>query len=86
MGKYSDQKEISSVLAPFENFAEIIFLFFDFKGFSEFSIKILPNFLYMSLFSQLHRAFFLCFANRLIISDSLKNKRTRKAFIMIRPI
>jgi hypothetical protein len=30
----------------------------DFKGFSEFLIKILPNFLYRCLFSQLHRTFF----------------------------
>ena len=52
MEKYSDQKEISSVLAPFENFVGTIFFFSGFNGYYEFSIKILPNFLYMCLFSS----------------------------------
>ncbi len=58
MEKYSDQKEISSVLAPFENFVGTIFFFSGFNGYYEFSIKILPNFFYTALFSQLHRLFF----------------------------
>ena len=77
---------ISMLHALFENFTGMKFLFFDFDGYHGFLIKILLDFFQMRLFSQLHHAFFLCFANRLIISDSLKNKRNRKAFIMIRPI
>jgi len=69
--------------APFENFTVIKILFFDFKGFSEFSIKILPNFIYMALFSQLHRTFLLYFANRTIILNIFQKKGNRKAFIVI---
>jgi hypothetical protein len=72
--------------ALFENFTWMKFMFFDFDGYHGFLTKILLNFYYTGFFSQLHRAFFLCFANRPVILDSLKNKRNIKVFIMIRPI
>jgi hypothetical protein len=37
--------------APFGNFTGIKFLFFDFDSYHGFSLKILPNFFYMALFS-----------------------------------
>ena len=77
---------ISMFHALFENFTGIKFLFFHFKGCSEFSIKNLPNFLYMCLFSQLHRLFFRHFANRAVIYHIFEWKSTRKAFIVIWPI
>ena len=74
---------MSFLHAPFENFTGIKFLFFYFKGFSEFSIKKLLNFSYMTLISQLHRAFFPHFTNRAVISLIFEWQSTWKAFIVI---
>jgi len=69
--------------APFENIIGIKFFFFDFDVYHGFLTKILPNFLYMSLFSQIHRPFFRHFANRAVASHTFEWKSTRKAFIVI---
>ena len=74
---------ISLLPALFENFTGMKFLFFDFDGYHGFLIKILLDFFQMRLFSQLHRTFFLYFANRAIILTIFEKKGNRKAFIVI---